>query len=535
MRGKIERINDTTVLISELPLKKWTQDYKQFLEGLMTGQDKKADAEIKDFRENHTETTVSFTITAEASKLDEYEKDSKGLMGKFKLNGTISTSNMHLFNAEGQIVKYPNPEDIMEEFFSIRLDFYVKRKAQLVEKLQSQQLMLSNKARFVEEVCNGSLIVSNRKRDELLGDLQERGFDVINGTKNHNPSVDADDIESSEDNHDDISSSDLAKGYDYLLGMKIWTLTFEKAEALRSELAEKTKELEELVATDPSQIWLSDLDDIEQALDERDEEIRKSASDERRAQKKSQKRQNKTIAKKAGRSKKKVDEWDSEAETLSDEDVEPLDSDDDIVPSSSYGATNRRKIACKSVTKPKPAAKVAPKFVPVVRKMSTTTKPEVKAALKDDFEDSEEEECGGSLLERMRKKLVVSPPGKHAKAKKRPSPKVNDIETDSDASAGDLVDLDVADFELASVTPAKTKAQKQVTQATKRGKGTATGSSHRAISEKPAEPGSDSDSSMDIEIVKPAASRARRGRAVRKQVNYALNDEEDDDESDFEL
>lgn len=65
--------------ITELPVRKWTQDYKQFLESLLTGAEdaKSKDAKgkgkgkgkgaadkeksptrcIKDFKENHTDTT----------------------------------------------------------------------------------------------------------------------------------------------------------------------------------------------------------------------------------------------------------------------------------------------------------------------------------------------------------------------------------------------------------------------------------------------------------------------------------------------
>ena len=81
----------------------------------------------------------------------------------------------------------------------------------------------------------------------------------------HFPEIyDTDDDEEEDD--DTSSDAELAKGYEYLLGMKIWSLTFEKAEKLRQELGEKAKELEELQGTEPSQIWLNDLDAIEAAL-----------------------------------------------------------------------------------------------------------------------------------------------------------------------------------------------------------------------------------------------------------------------------
>lgn len=41
VRGRIERVDDETLLITELPVKKWTQDYKEMLEKMITGDDKK--------------------------------------------------------------------------------------------------------------------------------------------------------------------------------------------------------------------------------------------------------------------------------------------------------------------------------------------------------------------------------------------------------------------------------------------------------------------------------------------------------------
>jgi len=58
--------------------------------------------------------------------------------------------------------------------------------------------------------------------------------------------------------------------------MKIWSLTYEKANKIRQELAEKTKALDDLEATSPTALWVADLtSSIEEALDERDHFIRK--------------------------------------------------------------------------------------------------------------------------------------------------------------------------------------------------------------------------------------------------------------------
>ena len=69
VQGVIKVEDDRAVHISELPLRVWTQTYKQFLESLLeggtSGDDKKKTApkfHIKSFTENHTDTTVSFTV-----------------------------------------------------------------------------------------------------------------------------------------------------------------------------------------------------------------------------------------------------------------------------------------------------------------------------------------------------------------------------------------------------------------------------------------------------------------------------------------
>ena len=133
--------------------------------------------------------------------------------------------------------------------------------------------ILENKTRFVEEVCEGALVVSDRKRTELLAELKERGYAVFQNETTNDEGVSANDVDS--DDEDPVSDEnmphiDRSKGYEYLLGMKIWSLTFERAEELRIQRGQKAKELESLESTPPENIWLADLNAIEVLLDERD-------------------------------------------------------------------------------------------------------------------------------------------------------------------------------------------------------------------------------------------------------------------------
>jgi DNA topoisomerase-2 len=93
--GKFERLDHETIRITELPLRKWTRDYKNFLEGL---QDKKTGGFIvHDIKENHVQDVVDFELKIVGDFLD--KKSDEELMHFFKLQNRISMNNMVLFNS----------------------------------------------------------------------------------------------------------------------------------------------------------------------------------------------------------------------------------------------------------------------------------------------------------------------------------------------------------------------------------------------------------------------------------------------------
>jgi DNA topoisomerase-2 len=86
-------INDDGDLeITELPIGKWTRDYKTFLEELA---DPKNGEFVDDIREMHTENRVHFIIRI--NNLDKIV-NGEGIEKKFKLTTSISTNNYVLFD-----------------------------------------------------------------------------------------------------------------------------------------------------------------------------------------------------------------------------------------------------------------------------------------------------------------------------------------------------------------------------------------------------------------------------------------------------
>ncbi|CAM9786106.1 unnamed protein product [Sphacelaria rigidula] len=120
--------------------------------------------------------------------LDHIEK-ADGLHKFFKLESSVSTTNMVLFDQDGQLTKYDNPQHIMEEFYTLRTDFYNRRKASLLNRMQNEWSKLDNKAcrsrlllflvRFILAVVEGRLEVNNRKKVDLLNELKREGYDMF--------------------------------------------------------------------------------------------------------------------------------------------------------------------------------------------------------------------------------------------------------------------------------------------------------------------------------------------------------------------
>jgi DNA topoisomerase-2 len=126
--GIVAKTGENEIEITELPVRMWTQDFKDKLEDIIKAE--KEPSWIKDYLEYNTPTTVHFII-----KMDEKHMKiamEKGLEERFKLSSTMTTSNMVAFDGQGRIQRYETALDIMEEFYHIRLKFYEKRRVSIV-------------------------------------------------------------------------------------------------------------------------------------------------------------------------------------------------------------------------------------------------------------------------------------------------------------------------------------------------------------------------------------------------------------------
>ena len=122
--GIIEQASDTEIRILELPIRTWTQDFKDKLEEIIKAE--KVPSFIKDYKDYNTHNDVHFVVQMDEKHMNKAIEE--GLEEKFKLSRTLATSNLVAFDPEGRITKYASVEDIMKEFFQVRIKFYEKRK-----------------------------------------------------------------------------------------------------------------------------------------------------------------------------------------------------------------------------------------------------------------------------------------------------------------------------------------------------------------------------------------------------------------------
>lgn len=301
-RGKYEchgvfKENAQGIEITELPVKKWTEDYKQFLQGMLPNSEKASKFKVHDIREYHTENNVHFGVKMQPEDLAKAKE--VGLQSVFKLSNVVSETNLVLFDHQDRIKKYKNPLEIMEEFATVRLQYYDVRKKYLIDKLTQERDVLSNRARFIAMIIANKLKINNRKKDDLVKDLTRLKF------------------------HKFGDSTPPRTGFEYLLIMHIQSLTRERKLELERILAEKTKELDKLKKTTIQQLWMTDLDRLEKAITDL------YASDELAAEQQKGKKR-KVSSSSRGRSKKggrgpQVEEEEEEDEEKGDEfDANPL-------------------------------------------------------------------------------------------------------------------------------------------------------------------------------------------------------------------
>jgi DNA topoisomerase-2 len=235
IKGVYQKVGDDKIQITELPVGTWTMPYLAFLDELADGgvdkSGKKLAPVIKDVINLSTEINVDITVQFPKGKLA--TMDQAAIEQLLKLVTTVSTTNMHLFDADCRLHKYKSIEEIIDDFFLTRMKMFQKRKDAQIVAMESLLVRLSNRAKYILDVLSGDVDLRKKSNQQVTDLMREREFVKIDGD------------------------------YKYLIKMPMDSVTEENVEKILQEKAETERELAVLKQTTLEEMWLKELDVFE--------------------------------------------------------------------------------------------------------------------------------------------------------------------------------------------------------------------------------------------------------------------------------
>jgi DNA topoisomerase-2 len=241
IKGVYERSakDKNTITISELPIGTWTDDYKTMLEKELESPKKV----VKEYTDMSTDKKVSITVKFYPGQLDklvanQIDEYTNGLEKHMKLISSNTSTNMYLFDADERLRKYECVEDIVKDYYRTRIGMYRQRIAYIVDVLERELCLLSNKAKYINENLEGTIDLRRKKKKEIIDLLIGKGYDMLD-----------DDTE-----------------FKYLVKMPMDSVSEENVEKIMKQKGEKEVELAKYQAMKPSALWESELDELEKLL-----------------------------------------------------------------------------------------------------------------------------------------------------------------------------------------------------------------------------------------------------------------------------
>lgn len=245
--------SDKSIIITELPIGTSISSFKTFLESKIV--DKKLPIKtnyITDIRQSNTTNDSKKKVIKSKKKeniADEYKiyfkifihkdyyselsnKTDGAINTELKLCSSHSENNMHLYDINHKIKKYNNIYEILDEFYNIRLEYYQKRKDDIIKNLEYELKLLSNKIKFIRYVRDKKIIILKVSDSDIEANLIKYKFDRIDNK------------------------------FDYLINMAIRSLTNENADKMEKQCKDKEVELEIIINTSIKSMWKSDIKEI---------------------------------------------------------------------------------------------------------------------------------------------------------------------------------------------------------------------------------------------------------------------------------
>lgn len=216
--GNIEKVNSTTLRITELPIGKTVDSYKEHLIKLMD------ENKIKDFANNSTEKGFDWVITTTREIV---RKEIEELEILFKLKSGVG-ENVTLWDVNGKLKRFNSAYEALQEFVSFRVGMYTPRRESLLKQYADESDWLRAKMNFIDH-WNNKIDNPHKLSKKQLSEVLVQKANI------------------------------REELHDRLLSMQISSLTLEKFEESSKELVKATEMWKELNGKTTEQLYLEDL------------------------------------------------------------------------------------------------------------------------------------------------------------------------------------------------------------------------------------------------------------------------------------
>lgn len=226
LKGKYQKLTSSKLIITEIPIKYNLKQYLNVLDSLV---DKDIIKSYKDYSDNDK---FNFEVKV---KLDFFNnKTEDDVLKLLKLTESI-TDNLVLLDKDNKIKEYNNIEEILDEYYQVRYNAYIKRKSYQLNEIRKQILFNINKKVFIECVLDERINIK----------------DSLNNIRNK---------------MEQLKLQKINNSYDYLLDMKISSLTKDKLDELKSKINIMQNVEKTLENTTIEDMWLEELKQLKKKL-----------------------------------------------------------------------------------------------------------------------------------------------------------------------------------------------------------------------------------------------------------------------------
>ena len=216
--GAYEKVNATTLRITQLPIGVQAEDYKLILNELV------ANEEIKDYDNNSTEKAWDITIYANRAFCS---LPSEVIIEKLRLV-TRNTENIVVWDEGDRIRTFNDVNQLIQHFVKWRLGKYEEYRLTQIELYREELAWLEEKLRFIHYFIEHSATLVNMRKDEMLSHLTSNGF--VNA--------------------------------DRLVQIRVYNLTLDETDELVAGIRQLYTQIDELEKTDAKKLYLDELKKI---------------------------------------------------------------------------------------------------------------------------------------------------------------------------------------------------------------------------------------------------------------------------------